>query len=146
MREKYRLDQRRLEPGKEGPSHFFSNLKPVEIPKYHGNIICLSSKNKYFFKIWRAWLKNWAYHALLNFEIWMGVAGSIFVPHPPNFEKICIFYRQTNDVSSIFWYSCIKTRNFKKTCINVQIPTSSCPKWPKSDKRRRIFEHQNRSF
>ena len=126
--------------------NFSIDPKSVKLAKSHGNIICLSSKNKHFLKIWRAWLKSWAYRALFDFEKWMGVAGAIFVPHPPNFEKICIFYRQTNDVSSIFWYSYIKTSNFKKTNFNVQIPASSCPKWPKSDKRRRIFEHQNRSF
>ena len=32
----------------------------------------------------------------------MGVAGSIFEPHPPNFGKSDIFWRSTNDITIIF--------------------------------------------
>ena len=31
----------------------------------------------------------------------MGVAGSIFEPHPPNFGESDIFWRSTNDVTII---------------------------------------------
>ena len=47
----------------------FGNLKPVEISKNDSNIICLSSKNTFFFKIIWMWLKIWACHAHFNFEI-----------------------------------------------------------------------------
>ena len=57
-------------------------------------------------KIWRVWLKNWVCHALLNFKIKMGVAGSIFELHPPNFVKIHIFWISTNDSKTIFCWLC----------------------------------------
>ena len=69
------------------------------------NIICLSSKNMQFSKIRRLWLKNWACHAPLNLKLQRGVADSIFEPHPPDFEKICMSYRCSNDVNIIFWHS-----------------------------------------
>ena len=47
----------------------FGNLKPIDMSKSDSNIICLSSKNTFFFKITRMWLKNWASHAHFNFEI-----------------------------------------------------------------------------
>ena len=53
-------------------------------------------------KIWRVWLKNWVCHTLLNFKIKMGIAGSIFELHPPNFVKIHIFWIPTNDIKTIF--------------------------------------------
>ena len=34
----------------------------------------------------------------------MGVADSIFEPHPPDFGKILIFSRCSNDSKTIFWY------------------------------------------
>ena len=79
------------------------------------NIICLSSKNMQFSKIRRLWLKNWACHAPLNLKLQRGVADSIFEPHPPNFEKICISYRCSNDINVIFWYSQPKIHKLKKT-------------------------------
>ena len=57
-------------------------------------------------KIWRVWLKNWVCHALLNFKIKMGVVGSIFELHPPNFVKIHIFWISTNDSKTIFCWLC----------------------------------------
>ena len=57
-------------------------------------------------KIWRVWLKNWVCHALLNFKIKMGIAGSIFELHPPNFVKIHIFWISTNDSKTIFCWLC----------------------------------------
>ena len=37
-------------------------------------------------------------------KLLMGVAGPIFELHPPNFQKMCIFWRCTNDISTIFCY------------------------------------------
>ena len=42
-------------------------------------------------KISELWLKNWACHALLKFELLKGVAASFFEPNPPNFGQACIF-------------------------------------------------------
>ena len=63
-------------------------------------------KNLSLTKIWRVWLKNWVCHALLNFKIKMGVAGSIFELHPPNFVKMHIFWISTNDTKTIFCWLC----------------------------------------
>ena len=79
------------------------------------NIICLSSKNMQFSKIRRLWLKNCVCHAPLKFQLQRGVADTIFEPHPPNFEKICISYRCSNDINVIFWYSQPKIHKLKKT-------------------------------
>ena len=38
----------------------------------------------------------------LVFTIEMGVAGSIFEPHPKNFGKSDIFWRSTNDIIIMF--------------------------------------------
>ena len=122
-------------------SLFFVNLKPVEISKNYTNVIWTSSKIIMILKIWRVWLKNWACHTLLNFEIQMdtiwtsiittyftketgvwlknwsyhvhlnfkiekGMAGSIFEPHPPNFQNQDNFWKWSNDITMIFWYLC----------------------------------------
>ena len=81
---------------------FFQNLKPVEVWKCHVNIIWRSLKNKCLCKISELWLKNWACHALFNFELLKGVAASFFEPHPPNFGQACFFYRCSNVISIIF--------------------------------------------
>ena len=70
---------------------FFATFVIMKIFKNSSNTICRPSKNITFPKIWRVWLKYWVCHALLNFKIKMGVAGSIFELHPPNFVKIHIF-------------------------------------------------------
>ena len=70
---------------------FFQNLKPVEIWKCHVNIIWRSLENNCLCKISELWLKNWACHALFNFELLKDVAASFFEPHPPNFGQACIF-------------------------------------------------------
>ena len=88
---------------------------PLWILINHTNIIYLSSKSTQFCKIRRLWLKNWACHAHLKFKIQKGVAGSIFEPHPLNFEKMCISYRCSNDVNVIFWYSQPKIHKLKKS-------------------------------
>ena len=75
-----------------------------EILKNYTNIICLSMINESFLKIWRVWLKNIACHALWLLKIEMGIAGLIFELHPPNFLKMCIFWRCTNDITTIFCY------------------------------------------
>ena len=66
---------------------FFSDPKKIEISKNHSNIICTSKKVVLILKIRSVWLKNLACHANFNFELKMGVAGSIFKPQPCNFEK-----------------------------------------------------------
>ena len=72
-------------------------------------------------KIWRVWLKNWVCHALLNFEIKMDLAGSIFELQPPNFVKIHIFWISTNDSNTIFcqikWHKIWK--NLLKSSVQV---------------------------
>ena len=93
----------------------FITFFPLWILINDTNIICLSSKNMQFSKIRRLWLKNWACHAPLNLKLQRGVADSIFEPHPPNFEKICISYRCSNDINVIFWYSQPKIHKLKKT-------------------------------
>ena len=70
-------------------------------------------KNLSLTKIWRLWLNNWVCHALLNFKIEMGLAGSIFELHPSNFVKIHIFWIPTNDRKTIFCWLCWY-RNWKK--------------------------------
>ena len=75
----------------------------------------ISYSHTYWSQILRFRLKNWACHAHLKFKIQKGMEGSIFKPHPPNFEKICISYRCSNDISVIFWYSQPKIHKLKKT-------------------------------
>ena len=87
-------------------SSFLSHA--IEISKNGKDIIWTSLKNVLFPKITRAWFKNWACHALFNFELWkleMSVTGSFFKPHPCNFWKLCIFYSCWNDIFNFFWYS-----------------------------------------
>ena len=63
------------------------------------------------------WLKNWACHALLNFELQMGVACSIFESQLFNFAKLHIFWRQTNDIHIISKiHKGIKVTNFGQSC------------------------------
>ena len=62
-----------------------------EISKNDTNIIWTPIKNTQFFKVTRMWLKNWACHALLNFKIQKGVAGTIFELRSWNFGKMSIF-------------------------------------------------------
>ena len=62
-----------------------------EISKNDTNIIWTPIKNTQFFKVTRMWLKNWACHALLNFKIQKGVAGTIFELQSWNFGKMSIF-------------------------------------------------------
>ena len=68
------------------------------------NIICLPINDLGLTKILRAWLKNWGCHALENFKIEMGVAGTVFEPQSPNFVKIHIFWKSSNDSKTIFDY------------------------------------------
>ena len=79
----------------------------LEISKNGINIIWTPIKNTPFFKVTRLWLKNWACHALLNFKIQKGVAGTIFELRSWNFGKMSIFSRCSNDISTIFPYSCL---------------------------------------
>ena len=97
---------RLLYPWTEDWIIFFPNSIPAKLEKYGFTIICRYSKDMYFHKIWRVWLKNWVCHALLNFKIKMGVASSIFELHPPNFVKMHIFWISTNDINTIFCWLC----------------------------------------
>ena len=67
------------------------------------NIICLSIKDTYFLKILRICLKNWACYVFLKFKIELAIAGSIFELDPWDFKKMFLFWRQTNDITIIFW-------------------------------------------
>ena len=82
---------------------FFPTFVKVKISKDDSDIICRSSRNITFPKMWRVWLKNWTCHAHLKFKIGLGVAGSIFEPHPWIFAKLLIFQRSSNDISIFFW-------------------------------------------
>ena len=75
------------------------------ISKNASNIIWRSIKNTHFSRISWVRVKNWACHVHLKFKIEMAVAGSIFGWRPPNFARLHIFWRQTNNISVIFWYS-----------------------------------------
>ena len=79
----------------------------LEVSKNDINIIWTPIKDTQFFKVTRMWLKNWACHALLNFKIQKGVAGTIFELRSWNFGKMSIFSRCSNDISTIFPYSCL---------------------------------------
>ena len=74
------------------------------LSKNDSNIICSSIKNESFLKIWRVWHILKVCHALWYLKIEMSIAGSIFELHPPNFQKMCIFWRFTNDICTIFCY------------------------------------------
>ena len=101
----YVLGQRLLHTWTSSLGTFFPTFVKMKISKDDSNIICRSSKNITFPKIWRVWLKNWACHAHFNFKLLWGMAGSVFDLHPWNFGKLCIFYRSLNDISTIFWNS-----------------------------------------
>ena len=82
------------------------------LSKNDSNNICSSIKNESFLKIWRVWHILKVCHALCYLKIEMGIAGSIFELHPPDFQKMCIFWRFTNDISITFryllWFQCWK--------------------------------------
>ena len=74
------------------------------LSKNDSNIIYSSIKNKSFLKIWRVWHILKVCHTPWYLKIEMGIAGSIFELWPPNFQKMCIFWRFTNIISTIFFY------------------------------------------
>ena len=57
--------------------HFFLNQKLKEILIRYIRIILKASKDRLISKIWRVWLKDWACHAHLNFEVQMAANQSI---------------------------------------------------------------------
>ena len=70
----------------------------MKISKNDSNIICRSSKNITFSKIWRVWLKNWARHAHFNFKLLKGMAVLLSELCPSNFGQSQIFYRPSIDI------------------------------------------------
>ena len=119
---------------------FFLNLNPARISKNGINIIWTSIKNTHFSKVTGAQLKNQACYAHFNFELQMGMADTIFQLHSSNFEKVCIFYRCSNDITIIFLYSLPKIRNLKKCDFYLQFWAILCRKWPKTCLRWPEFE------
>ena len=89
------------------------------LSKNDSNIICSSIKNESFLKIWRVWHILKVCHALWYLKIEMGIAGSIFELHPRNFQKMCIFWRFTNDISTIFCY--LLWFQFWKKCQSLPV-------------------------
>ena len=73
----------------------------IKIEKFPKKIICFSIKDQHLTKIWP---KNWGCHALQKFKIELGMAGSIFEQQPPDFGKIHIFWKCSNDNKIMFWY------------------------------------------
>ena len=98
------------------------------LSKNDSNIICSSIKNKSFLKIWRVWHILKVCHALWYLKIEMGIAGSIFELHPPNFQKMCIFWRFTNDISTIFCY--LLWFQFWKKCQSLPVHPRVVPGQP----------------
>ena len=102
------------------------------LSKNDSNIICSSIKNESFLKIWRVWHILKVCHALWYLKIEMGIAGSIFELHPPNFQKMCIFWRFTNDISTIFCY--LLWFQFWKKCQSLPVHPRVVPDydndWP----------------
>ena len=95
------------------------------LSKIDSNKICSSIKNKSFLKIWRVWHILKVCHALWYLKIEMGIAGSIFELHPPNFQKMCIFWRCTNDISTIFCY--LYWFQFWKKCQSLPVHPTVVP-------------------
>ena len=98
------------------------------LSKNDSNIICSSIKNESFLKIWRVWHILKVCHALWYLKIEMGIAGSIFELHPPNFQKMCIFWRFTNDISTIFCY--LLWFQFWKKCQSLPVHPRVVPGLP----------------
>ena len=56
----------------------------------------------------------------------MGMAGSIFEPNPPDFGKILIFWRCSNDSKTNFWYFQWYKKYQKSVGLSIQlIPRST---------------------
>ena len=61
------------------------------LSKNDSNNISSSIKNESFLKIWRVWHILKVCHVLWYLKIEMGIVGSIFELHPPNFQKMLSF-------------------------------------------------------
>ena len=104
-------------------------LSPMQVLKNESYVIWISLKNVSFSEISRAWLKNWAYHALFNLELWnfeIGMEGSIFKPHLCNFFEWCIFDRHSNDIINFFWYFQPKISNLIISIFSTGTYDSPC--------------------
>ena len=108
------------------------------LSKNDSNNICSSIKNESFLKIWRVWHILKVCHALWYLKIEMGIAGSIFELHPPNFQKMCIFWRFTNDISTIFCY--LLWFQFWKKCQSLPVHPRVVPDLPTSTN---LYVHVN---
>ena len=60
-------------------------------------------------------------HALEKLKIEMGMVGSIFELRPPNFVKMQIFWRHSNDIKMNFW----NILSFKKYKKSIWVPVHS---------------------
>ena len=94
---------------------FFATFVMMKISKNDSNIICRSSKNITFPKIWRVWLKNWACHAHFSYKLLKGMAVSSSERCPSNFGQSQIFYRPSIDILTNFLYLSQKSLNSRKT-------------------------------
>ena len=95
---------------------------------YYYHFLIIPTKNPQFKK------NRISYSALPNQlsdlyrKIEMGIVGSIFELHPPNFQKMCIFWRFTNDISTIFCY--LLWFQFWKKCQSLPVHPRVVPGQP----------------
>ena len=106
------------------------------LSKNDSNIIFSSIKNESFLKIWRVWHILKVCHALWSLKIEMGIMGSIFELHPPNFQKMCIFWRFTNDISTIFCY--LLWFQFWKKCQSLPVHPRVVPDLCELEQKRKL--------
>ena len=102
---------------------FFPTFVMMKISKNDSNIICRSSKNTTFPKIWRVWLKNWVRHAHFNFKLLKGMAVLLSELCPSNFGQSQIFYMPSIDILIIFLYLSQESLNSRKTTfLSLEYP------------------------
>ena len=79
----------------------FLSSKPLEISKNTNITNKTSSKVIMILRIWRAWLKNWACHALLNFK---GAWQAHFLSHALHILKIIITFEDVLLVQLVLFH------------------------------------------